>query len=339
MKKSVRILVLVLALLMSVSVLIACGDGTTEEKQEATPVPDDEPIDLTEKTEPDPTEEVTDDAVKEAKKVVIGTKAYSEQLTMGELLRQLIEAKTDYEVEIINFGGSSLLFEAMKSGEVQVCADYTGSFYTVYLKAEEERGVFLRDPQKVYDYCVEAVKDEYDFDILCKIGFANEYAFCLRREDKEALGIETVSELVPYAVDMKHTGSPEWFERPDALAACVEAYGIEFKSGDPMEPGLMYSAIANGDVDCISAFTSDGRINKFDLTLLEDDLHVLMPFECCPTIKGDFAKENPEIVQTLMMLENTLTTEDMQRYNLMVAEDGLSNEAVAAIMLKDLGLD
>jgi len=270
---------------------------------------------------------------------MIGTKSYTEQRTMGEFLKQLIEAQTDYECEVINFGGSALLLEALKTDEVQVCADFTGTFYTVYLKAEEERGIYLRKPDEVYDYCVKTVKEEYDFDILNRIGFSNNYAFCIRAADKEALGIETVSELVPHAVDMRHTGSIEWFERPDALAAAEEAYGIEFKEAQPMDSGLMYSAIFENEVDCISAFTSDGRIAKFELALLEDDLGVLMPFDCCATIRHDFGEENPDVVDALMMLENSLTTEDMQRYNYLVDEEGMTNEEVAELMLQDIGLN
>lgn len=343
MKKSVRVLMFVLVLLLSMSMLIACGNKDVE-KEEPAPSADEpateEPLDLTKETEPDPTE-AQDTPENDGNKpvVYIGTKSYTEQRTMGCLLEQLIEAQTDYEAEVINFGGSALLLEALTSGQVQVCADYTGTFYTVYLKAEEERGMHLRNPQEVYDYCVEAVKEEYDFDILCKIGFANNYAFCLRREDAEALGVKTVSDLVEPAKDMRITGSMEWFDRPDAFAAAKEVYGIEFKEGGPMDSGLMYTAIDKKEVDCISAFTTDGRIAKFDLVLVEDDKSALMPFDCCAMITTEFAKENPEVAEALKMLEDTLTTEDMQKYNHMVDEEGLDNDEVATIMLQDIGLN
>lgn len=342
MKKSVRVLMFVLVLLLSVSMLMACS-GNKDSEPEPVKTPDEptseEPLDLTEETEPDPTEApATPQGDKEKPVVYIGTKSYTEQRTMGCFLEQLIESQTDYEAEVINFGGSALLLEAMVSGQVQVCADYTGTFYTVYLKAEEERGIHLREPQAVYDYCVEAVKEEYDFDILCKIGFANNYAFCLRREDAEKLGVKTVSELVGPAKDMRHTGSMEWFDRPDALAAVKEAYGIEFKEGGPMDSGLMYTAIAENEVDCISAFTTDGRIAKFDLVLVEDDKSVLMPYDCCATIRSDFAAEHPDVANALMMIENKLTTEAMQKYNYMADEEGLDFDEIATIMLQDIGL-
>lgn len=340
MKKSVRVLMFVLVVLMGVTMFAACANKDNEEPTVTpTPAGTEEPLDLTQDTLPEET--ATQEPVADGKKptVYIGTKSYTEQRTLGSFLEQLIEAQTDYEAEVINFGGSALLLEALKSDQVQVCADYTGTFYSVYLKAEEERGIHLREPQEVYDYCKETVKEEFNFDILCKLGFANNYAFFLKKDEAEELGVKTISQLVEPAKEMSHTGSIEWFERPDALPAVEEVYGIKFKDGGPMDPGLMYTAIDQGEVDCIAAFTTDGRIAKFGLSLVEDDKSALMPYDCCALIRSDFAQANPDVANALLMLEGKLTTEAMQNYNFMVDQEGLDFDEVAKIMLQDIGLD
>lgn len=342
MRKSVRVLMFVVVLLMGLAMLTACGNKDSEQQKPTateTQADTEEPLDLTQNTKPEPVE--SQETVNGAEKptVYIGTKSYTEQRTMGSFLEQVIEAQTDYEAEVINFGGSALLLEALKTNQVQVCADYTGTFYSVYLKAEEERGMHLRESQAVYDYCVEALKEEYNFDILCRLGFANNYAFFLRKADAEALGVKTISELVEPAKNMRHTGSMEWFDRPDALQAVEQVYGIKFKEGIPMDAGLMYTAIAEDEVDCIAAFTTDGRIAKFDLAPVEDDKAALMPYDCCALIRSDFAEANPEVADTLQLLEDKLSTEVMQKYNYMVDQEGLDYEEVAKIMLQDIGLD
>lgn len=266
------------------------------------------------------------------KVVRIGHKNYTEQRLTGKMLSVLIEAKTDYKTEVTEFGGTMLCFEALKNGEIDVYPEFTGTAYGAILQQTEVLG-----QQETYDYVKKAFEDQYGITWLSEMGWNNTYILSVTAETAESLGVSTVTELIPYANDMIMGCDNEFLGRTDGLPGLMDAYGIDFKQKLPMDQGLTYAALRDGQIDVNVSFSTDGRIAKFNLVNLEDDLHYFPPYYVAPIVKSAYADENPAVVDALNMLNNAFTDEDMQKYNLAVDEGGDPRE-VAAQALRDKGL-
>ncbi len=264
--------------------------------------------------------------------VRIGHKNYSEQRLSGQMLAVLIEEHTDYPTEVIEFGGTMLCFEALDSGEIDIYPEFTGTAYGAILEQAE-----ILSPQDTYDYVKAAFEEQFGITWLGEFGWNNTYVLSVTAETAEELGISSVSELVPYAGDMIMGCDNEFLGRADGLPGLKETYGITFKNELPMDQGLTYAALREGEIDVNVSYSTDGRIAKFNLVNLEDDKNYFPPYFVAPILKQDFADANPAIVDALMLIKNQFTDEDAQKYNLMVDEGGDPRE-VAEQALRDKGL-
>ncbi len=264
--------------------------------------------------------------------VRIGHKNYTEQRLTGQMLSVLIEDKTQYQTEVIEFGGTMLCFEALKSGEIDMYAEFTGTAYGAILEQTDILG-----QQETYDYVKNAFEEKYDITWLDELGWNNTYILSVTAETAEELGVSTVSELVPYADDMIMGCDNEFLGRTDGLPGLKETYGISFKQELPMDQGLTYAALRDGQIDVNVSFSTDGRIAKFNLVNLKDDKNFFPPYYVVPILKQDFANANTAVVEALRLLKGKFTDEDMQQYNLMV-DEGDDPRDVATQALKDKGL-
>ena len=264
--------------------------------------------------------------------VRIGHKNYTEQRLTGQMLSVLIEDKTQYQTEVIEFGGTMLCFEALKSGEIDMYAEFTGTAYGAILEQTDILG-----QQETYDYVKNAFEEKYDITWLDELGWNNTYILSVTAETAEELGVSTVSELVPYADDMIMGCDNEFLGRTDGLPGLKETYSISFKQELPMDQGLTYAALRDGQIDVNVSFSTDGRIAKFNLVNLKDDKNFFPPYYVVPILKQDFANANTAVVEALRLLKGKFTDEDMQQYNLMV-DEGDDPRDVATQALKDKGL-
>ena len=264
--------------------------------------------------------------------VRIGHKNYTEQRLTGQMLSVLIEAKTDYTTEVIEFGGTMICFEALKRDEIDVYPEFTGTAYGAILEQTDILG-----QQETYDYVKNAFEEQYGITWLDELGWNNTYILSVTAETAEKLGISTVSELVPYASDMIMGCDNEFLGRTDGLPGLKETYGIDFKQELPMDQGLTYAALRGGDIDVNVSFSTDGRIEKFNLVNLTDDKNFFPPYYVAPILKQDYVDANPAVVEAMRLLKEKFTDEDMQKYNLMVDEGGDARD-VATQALKDKGL-
>lgn len=269
---------------------------------------------------------------KDGNVVRIGHKNYTEQRLTGQMLAVLIEAKTDYAAEVIEFGGTMLCFEALKNDEIDVYPEFTGTAYGAILNQTEVLG-----QQETYDYVKKEFEQQYGITWLDEMGWNNTYILSVTAETAEGLGVSTISELVTYAGDMTMGCDNEFIGRTDGLPGLKEAYDIAFKQELPMDQGLTYAALRDGQIDVNVSFSTDGRIAKFNLVNIEDDLNFFPPYYVAPILKMDYANENPAVADALKLLHNQYSDEDMQKYNLAVDEGGDPKE-VATQALKDKGL-
>ncbi len=265
--------------------------------------------------------------------VTIAHKNYTEQRLTGQLLSVFLEEELGIETKVTELAGTMLCFNALEQGQIDLYAEFTGSAYGAIFEQTEILGI-----QETYDYVKKRTEEEHGITWLDPLGWNNTYVLTVRAETMDELGISTISDLIPFSKDMVIGGDEEFNARTDGLVGLKVAYdGLVFKEEVAMDQGLTYAALKNGQLDVNSSFSTDGRIEKFNPQLLEDDKNFFPPYFVTPIIRMDYAEQNPDIVAALEMLGGQWTEADMQVYNLMV-EEGTSDREVAIMMLQDKGL-
>ncbi|MBN1422303.1 MAG: ABC transporter permease subunit, partial [Planctomycetes bacterium] len=229
--------------------------------------------------------------------VRIGAKNFTEQLILAEMMAHLIESRTDLDAERIDLGGTMLCHAALENGEIDVYAEYSGTGLTAILHLSPSD-----DPQADRARLVRAYRERFDLEWLSPFGFDNTYALCARESDARRRGWRTVSDLAADAADLRAGFTSEFMERPDGYPLLRTTYGFDFGSARDLEPSLMYRAISSGEVDVISAFATDGRIEAFGLRPLIDDKRFFPRYDAAPVIRGALLRIHPEVGEALDVL-------------------------------------
>ncbi len=238
-----------------------------------------------------------------------------------------------FKTEVSELSGTMLCYTALRNKQVDVYPEYTGSGYGAIFGQTEIIGV-----QETYDYVKERSEKEHGVTWLEPLGWNNTYVLSVRAETAEKYNLKTFSDLIPVAGDMVIGCDDEFENRSDGLPGLLEAYpGLGFKQVIPMDQSLTYAALADGDLDVNVSYSTDGRIEKFNLVNLEDDKNFFPPYHVVPIVRMEFAENNPEVIQALNELAGKWTDEDMQHYNLLV-DEGADAREVARQMLVDAGL-
>lgn len=272
---------------------------------------------------------------KSDKTIVIGSKNFTEQLILANMLEQLIEDKTDINVETsLNLGGTQIAFNALKSGSIDLYVEYTGTAYVNLLNINDGN----TNPEDVYNTVNEIFKNEYGLQFLDSLGFNNTYAIATTKEIAEQYNLKKISDLQSIAGELLAGPTIEFANREDGLLGLNKAYNIGFKSTKPVDGGLRYTALINGELDLIDAFTTDGLVDKFNLTILEDDKNFFPPYYAAPLIRMDTLKEYPEIEEVLNLLSGTMSDEIMRKLNYEVDVNGRDPKEVAKEYLVSEGL-
>jgi osmoprotectant transport system permease protein len=264
----------------------------------------------------------------EAAPIRIGAKPFTEQYILAELLSAAIERDTARPTETLQNLGSTVLFDALAKGELDAYVDYSGTLWATVLGragAPPGRAEVLADVTRT-------LAERNGIRVVAALGFENTYALALRRDRAAALGARTISELAPRARSLEIGGDYEWFERAE-WRALLAAYGLSFRATRTMDPTLLYAAVAEGAVDVISAYSTDGRIAAWDLVLLEDDRRVIPPYDAVVLASRALAERAPDVIQALSRLDGSLDAATMQRLNLAVDRDGRSPREAARELL------
>lgn len=268
------------------------------------------------------------------KKVVIGSKEFTEQVILREMMATLIEGNSDIKAEQKFLGGTLICFNSLKNGEIDLYTEYTGTALTAILKQEP-----MTDPQKVYDAVKDTFKQQYGLIWLEPLGFNNTYTLTMRRDQAQELGVQKISDLGSHKDKLTSGFTHEFLERPDGYPGLVEHYGWSLeKEPKGMDPGLMYKAIAEGDVDLICGFATDGRIPAFDLVMLEDDKQFFPPYYAAPVVRSHTLEKYPELEDILSKLAGKIDNKTMAQLNYEVDEKGRQAAEVAREFLQKGGL-
>jgi osmoprotectant transport system permease protein len=242
----------------------------------------------------------------------IGSKNFTEQLILAEMMAQRIEGATDLNVERrFNLGGTMVCHGALVEGEIDLYPEYTGTALTAILDYKTRPA----SPGEVYEIVSAQYTERFDLRWLKPFGFNNTYAFAIRQEDAERTGWKTVSDLGAAAPDLRAGFTSEFAERSDGYPGFREAYGISFGDVRDLDPALMYDAIRKGQVDIIVAFSTDSRIPGYNLTLLEDDRAFFPPYHAAPVVRQETLEEFPEVADALSSLGGLIDDGTMQLLN------------------------
>ncbi len=202
----------------------------------------------------------------------IGAKTFTEQYLLASLIEQRLNAAglTASRREAL---GSMIVFNALAAGDIDVYVDYSGTIWANQMGRTDAPG-----REKVLEEVRRWLKEKHDVEMLGTLGFENAYALGMARKRAEALGVRSIGDLTPLAPRLTMVGDLEFFSRPE-WAAIRTAYGLAFANQRLLAPDYMYQAAANGEVDVISAYTSEGRVTQYDILLLEDPKQAIPPYD------------------------------------------------------------
>lgn len=244
-------------------------------------------------------------------RVVVGSKNFTEQNILGEIVAQTLEAHGVPVERRFYLGGTFVCHRAIRAGEIDIYVEYTGTAYTAILRNEP-----IHDRETVYETVKRDYADRFDLTWTEPLGFNNTFAMIVRRSDAERLGIRTLSEAAEYTLDWRAGFGPEFMERKDGYPGLAETYGLEFRAPPRiMDIGLMYRALAEGQVDLIAGNSTDGQIAALDLYVLEDDRDYFPPYEAAPVVRRETLAARPSVRSALGKLAGTISDEEMRRLN------------------------
>ena len=265
--------------------------------------------------------------------VVIGSKTFTEQYVLSAAIAQLVERETGRRTSLVQSLGSTLAFDALTAGEIDVYVDYSGTIWVNHMAG----GDTVPARAALTDRVRRFLHERHGVLLAAMPGFENTYALAVRGADVDRHGLRTISDLAPLAPRMVLGGDYEFFARPE-WPSVRDAYGLAFRERRSMDPSLMYQAVATGEVDVISAFGTDGRIDAFGLRVLEDDRHVVPPYDALVLAGADLTREAPDVVAALRRLDGAIDADRMRAMNFEVDEQGADPAAVAARFVDQLVL-
>ncbi|HEX4028725.1 MAG TPA: glycine betaine ABC transporter substrate-binding protein [Terracidiphilus sp.] len=247
---------------------------------------------------------------------VIGAKNFTEQVVLGELLAQEIEAKSHLKVERrFYLAGSYICHQALVAGRIDGYVEYTGTALTAILKQPLGTGV-ARNPQSVLDTVRRLYASRYQVTVGPPLGFENTFAMVIRGDDARRLHLTTLSQAAQYTPQWRLGVGYEFEQRPDGLPGLSKTYGLKFKD-EPrtMDLGLLYRALSAHQVDMIAGSSTDGPIQALGLTVLEDDKHYFPPYQAVPLVRDDALRRWPQIQVALNALAGRITADNMRAMN------------------------
>src|SRR5216684_1894305 len=259
-------------------------------------------------------------------KITIGSKFFTEQVVLAELLAQHIEAKTGIPViRKTNLGGTLLVHKALLAGELDLYVEYTGTALTAVLN-ETPRG----DSNAVYHRVKQLYSDRFHLEVTEPLGFENTFAMVIRGGDAKNLHLQKISDIAPLAPKWRAGVGYEFLERPDGFPGLTQNYGLHFaESPKVMDLGLIYRALVDHQVDIVAGNSTDGLIDSLGLVALEDDRHYFPPYDAVPIVRQSTLARFPQLRAALADLAGKLTAADIRRLN--YAVDAQHQDAAAVV--------
>jgi osmoprotectant transport system permease protein len=266
--------------------------------------------------------------------ISVGSKNFAENRLLAEMFARLVEARTDLRVRRrLNLAGTQVCFEALRTGAIDLYPEYTGTGLVTIL--QERAG---GDAAATRNRVRAAFAERWNLQWMDPLGFENAYEIAVPRELAERLGLRTLSDLAPVSGDLRAGFGYEFIEREDGLPGLQRTYGMRFRDVKAMQQALKYRAAGERAIDVLDVYTTDGRLLKHALTVLEDDRGFFPPYEAAALVRRETLDRYPELAGVLSLLSGRLDKETMRGLNLRMEENGETVERVAQDALEMLGL-
>ncbi len=246
-------------------------------------------------------------------RVTIGAKNFTEQVVLGELMAQEIEAvsasrgATQKVDRRFYLAGSYLCHQALVSGRIDAYVEYTGTALTAILKQPVDK-----DPGRVFATIAQLYATKYHVKVEPSLGFNDTFAMVVPGSDT---GLHTISDLKPRAAQMRLGVGYEFQARPDGLTGLEKTYDLHFATPRVMDLGLLYRSLSAGQVDIVAGNSTDGPIRALGFRILTDDLHYFPPYEAVPLIREDSLRQHPELQIAMNKLAGKVNASEMQSMN------------------------
>jgi osmoprotectant transport system substrate-binding protein len=244
--------------------------------------------------------------------LVVGSKNFTEQIVLAELLAQQIEAHSALRVERrLNLGGTFICHDALVSGKIDLYPEYTGTALTAVLNDPLQK-----DPAEVFHRVQEEYRARFNVEVMPPLGFNNTFAMIVRGEDADNLHLRRISDVAPYAPKWRAGFGYEFMERPDGYRGWLAAYGLHF-AGEPriLDLGLLYRALADKQVDLVAGNSTDGVIASLHMVALDDDLRYFPPYEAVPLVRRATLEKHPEVREAIGALAGKISVDEIRQMN------------------------
>jgi len=263
--------------------------------------------------------------------IVVGSKNFTEQLILGEILKQSLERACSSPVEgRFYLAGTYICQQALLAGRIDTYVEYTGTALAAILKEP-----YSGDPASVYEQVKSAYKQRFNLDVMPPLGFNNSFAMVMRSDDAQRWRLMKLSQLAPYAPQMRLGVGYEFLERKDGYQGLVNTYSLKFAEAPRvMDLGLLYRALQNQSVDIVAGSNTDGLIEALRLVVLEDDKHYFPPYDAVPIVRPQLLQRCAPAAGAFDALAGKISAQQMRQMNYSV--DGKKEDA-AQVANKFLG--
>jgi osmoprotectant transport system substrate-binding protein len=244
--------------------------------------------------------------------VVIGTKNFTEQIILGEILAQQIESKTKLKVDRrFNLGGTYVCFNAIRNGQLDIYPEYSGTAYTTILKQAA-----TGDAQKVFNVTKDRFQQDFKLLWTKPFGFNNSFAMVIRGEDARKLNVQTLSQSAAQTPQWRAGFGFEFLNREDGFPGLSKTYNLKFREEPKvMDLGLLYRALIDKQVDFVAGNSTDGLLSTLDLTVLKDDKGYFPPYEAAAVVRQETVQKHPELREILDQLGGKISEKTMRELN------------------------
>jgi osmoprotectant transport system substrate-binding protein len=264
--------------------------------------------------------------------IVVGSKNFTEQAVLGEILAQEIENKTGLPVERrFYLAGSYICHQALLAGRIDLYPEYTGTALTAILKKKP-----FGNSAEVYERVKQEYHLKFGIEVAPPLGFNNSFALVIRGDDARRLHLATISDLARQSPQWRMGVGYEFLERPDGFAGLAKVYGLHFaESPRVMDLGLLYRALGERQVDVVVGSTTDGLIQARGLVVLQDDKHYFPPYDAVPVVREQTLERYPQVRGALAALAGKISEEDMRRLNYAVDGEHRDVKQLVADFLRE----
>ncbi len=267
------------------------------------------------------------------KSVILAQQTWTEASVMADLLKIIIQEKTDIPLKSVDLESEIIQWQAMQQKEVDIWPTYISTLYTSVLK---DTG--LREPDKVYEYVNKELPAKYDMICSKCFGFSDEYGLAATSQVAEKYDLHTFSDLAKVAGELVLVSDINFMDRPDGFPLIKEKYEMDFKEVKNIGINVKYQALKAGEADIVACYITDAKIDELGLVLLEDDQNAMIPSEGLVLLRGEIGEKYPELEEAINSLAGQISTKEMRNMNYQVEVERKESKDVARDFLKSKGL-